>query len=203
MLDPLPTCRIGHLTAVAGPKGVGKSTLIRRLLDGENLGPDVSVPSDAHVWTGRKFRRKAESGVFDHVVMHYDILRPFGRGENGYRGDPATSVFACADRITFLTLRTTHERLCAQLARRLQETQDQSKRDGLRRIRALYDEEQFLAEWYDRWLRYVARRSNANDSSYFVDVHESYALTRVAPRRRRPSFGFRLQPLPRAAGFGL
>ena len=173
----LSGCRIGHLTVVAGPKAVGKSHFIRLLFADEALRRRVGVPVDAEVWTDRTLARGSpRPREIEHLVLHYDLLRLYDRGVSRYERDLATSILGCADQITFLTLRTTREHLCAQFDRRLHRKKGRRKLEHLQRLRTLYEDEDFLHDWYRRWLRFVDRWADVTVGSYFVDVHESYEL---------------------------
>ncbi len=180
-----PGCTIGHLTVVAGPKAVGKSTFIRRLQEDEVLRRRVAIPDDAEVCTGGSWLRREADGPIDHLVLHYDILRPLERGLAGYEHDPATSALAAARAITFLTLRTTPKRLTKQLEQRIASESGSKTVRRLGALRARYDDEQFVAQWYERWLRYTGQWADVTVASSFLEVHRSYALTPVVDRPAR------------------
>jgi hypothetical protein len=185
---------------VAGPKAVGKSHLIERLVEDDLLRERIGIPAGALVCGARTWLRgRPTVGTIDHLVLHYDILRPFDSGETDYHRDPATSALRCADQITFLTLRTSRARLCSQFDRRLGAHKPRVTLERRRRLRELYNHEEFLTEWYDRWLAFVGRWGAVTIGSYLVDPHDPFTLTSV-DREYQPSDSRR--PLFRQATAG-
>ena len=131
-------------------------------------------------------RRHLPSGAIDHLVLEYSILRPFRKSTmRTYERDPVTLVFRRAETITFLTIKTTAERLCAQLDRRIRSMVRRNKPLYRQRfqgqLRPLYENDRFLDDWYDRWLTFVAGFEDVTTTNYLVNPHEDYALT-VAER---------------------
>lgn len=43
------------------------------------------------------------------------------------------------------------------------------------------DDDRFLDEWYDRWLKFIAGFNGVTAGSYIVSPHEGYALTLAGP----------------------
>jgi hypothetical protein len=166
---------IGHLTVIAGPTAVGKSHLIRMLAEHDSLREQMAVAKDAPAFAAGELLKLPRVGTIDHLVLHYDILRPFIKGFPSHELDPGTAVFWTADQITFLTLRTTPERLRARLESRYAS----SPRKRLRRLRPLYTDDRFLADWYGRWLASVQLYRDVTAEHYFVEAHDGYALTPV------------------------
>jgi hypothetical protein len=169
--------RIKHLTVIAGPSASGKTHLLRKLRKDDLLRQRLGIAPD---WLGmgeNKLAEKLPRGEIEHFVLHYNILRPFDGMARTYETDPATSLFSCADKITFLTLTATIARLQAQVDRRLK------KRDkpSLRAVRILYEDERFLRTWYDRWLQFVARFEGVTAGNYRLSPYDGHELTPVGP----------------------
>jgi hypothetical protein len=181
---------IGHLTIVAGPTAVGKSHFINLLASDDLLRERFGISSDALVSTARSIGRNPPTEDVDHLVLHYDIMRPFSRNEKPYEQDLPMPLLGRAGTSTFLTLRAPEERLRAQLDAR--QAEDTRQQEHFRALRRLYEDEPSLIAWYDRWLRFVQQHSGAR--SYLVHVHQNYAVTPVAeqpvqPRRLRVAAG--------------
>ncbi len=166
---------IGHLTVIAGLPAVGKSRLIRVLREDDTLRERMAVPKDTPVHTATELLELHWSGTIDHLVLHYDILRPFIKRFPSYELDPGTAALRSAEKITFFTLRTTPERLRAQLESRLASR----PRKRLRKLRPFYADDRFLADWCDRWLTFVQLYRDVTVGHYLVDVHTDYVLTPV------------------------
>ena len=164
---------IGHLTVIAGPAAVGKSYLIRKLAEHDELREQMGIAKDVPALTARAFLKMRRSGTIDHLVLHYDILRPFYHGFPSYELDPGTAGLRSAERITFFTLRTTPERLRTQLEARIA----RRSQKHLLTLRTLYTDDRFIADWYDHWLRSVQLYRDVTAGHYFVDAHRDYALT--------------------------
>src|SRR5262249_42500358 len=85
--------------------------------------------------------------------------------------------------IVFFTLRTTDERLRAQLDRRiarLEEMPDELSRHRLRKQRELrrhYDDRRFVLEWYERWRAFVAGHQRSTSRHFYVDVSDDYEVS--------------------------
>jgi hypothetical protein len=124
-------------------------------------------------------RRRAEH--VDALILHYDLLRVLDRGIPAYGSDPALSLLDGAQRITFLTLRTSAGRLRAQLEQRriARPNRPPDRQAHHRRLRTLYEDDGFVDSWYDLWLEFVARYEVVTIGHFFVEVHEGYALTPV------------------------
>lgn len=174
--------KIGHLTVVAGPVAAGKSHLISTLAEDALLREKVGIPEvitppliASLLW------KKFPPGPIDHAVLHYNMLRPLNATVRAFERDPVVSLFGCAEKITFLTIGTTRERLCAQLDRRMARrhpTKPLNRKDRLyRELRVLYEDDRFLDDLYGRWLTFVARFEDVTAGSYIVGP--DHALTPV------------------------
>lgn len=166
--------RIEHLIVIAGPSAVGKSYLIRELRKDHFLAERLGVPQRSLSLRAVQLRRKLPTGALDHLILEYDILRPFTGKVPSYERDPATSLFRCAAQIAVLTLRTTGELLRAQSDSRKWTRAPRPRHELCRR---LYEDDALLDEWYDRWLTFVAGFQNVTAGNYIVNVHADYALT--------------------------
>jgi hypothetical protein len=104
-----------------------------------------------------------------HLLVHYDTIDvAHGRAFDleTYESDPATALFRYAEKITFITIRTTSGRLLAQLKRR--EEAASWRRPKLRR---LYENERLLAKSYEAWLKLVAGFKPVTVGNYIVTLH--------------------------------
>lgn len=197
--------RIAHLLVVSGPSGAGKSTFIRQLL-AESLPPEIRsrLPPGCEGWLqvdGNEILKRGLSldavlpgpPSLPGAVVHYDIVHIHRVGfRGGYGGDPASELFARADRITIADIRPARERLVEQLSGR---TAEQSRRKGwlrtlwrttfhvwLRRLRqrltgetvtvktSLYADQAWLAWCYGEWETFLrtAMQGRAGSSRIII-----------------------------------
>jgi GTPase SAR1 family protein len=171
---------IGHLIVVAGPPAVGKSLLIRRMAGDDLLRERLTVPKGAAALLPRDVMSRVAENV-EALILHYDLLRLLDRGIPAYGSDPSLSLLDSAQRITFLTLRTTAERLRAQLEQKriARPNRPPDRQAHHRMLRKLYEDDGFVHSWYDLWLEFAARYEAVTIGHFFVEVHEGYALTPV------------------------
>ncbi len=117
------TPRTSHLLIVAGPSGVGKSTLMARLAR-HDIPPALlaHLPGDVSEWPQllaadiNKVTPEQAAGFADGLVLHYNLTRCIEFG--GFRGDPALSLIERADRVTVVSLVASPERVATQLVER-------------------------------------------------------------------------------------
>lgn len=171
---------IDHLVVVAGPPAVGKSLLIRRLLSDDLLRERLRVPKGAPDMAARSVTRRRPAAV-EALILHYDLFRLLHQGIPAYEHDPSLALLEAAQGITFLTLRTSADRLRAQLDRRIARRDRPPRRQALHRtLRTLYEDDGLVRGWYDLWLEFVARYEAVTVGHSFVEVDEGYALTPVS-----------------------
>jgi hypothetical protein len=175
--------KIAHLTVVAGPVAVGKSHLISRLAEDALLRERAGIPEVTPPLIASLLWKKLPPGPIDHAVLHYNILRPLDAAMRTFERDPVVSLFPCAEKITFLTIRATRERLCAQLDRRIAQRNPNKrlyrKDHFYRELRVLYEDDLFVDDWYDRWLTFVSRFKSVTAGNYIVSPDEAHALIPV------------------------
>ena len=173
---------IEHLFVVAGPPAVGKSTLIRRLGSDDMLRERLGVPKDAPILDTRTVERSRPSAL-EALLFHYDLLRLLNRGIPAYENDPTLALLDSTRRVTFMTLRTSPDRLRAQLERRrlARPNRPLHRQAYHRTLRTLYQHDGFVRGWYDLWLDFVACYEAVTVGHFFVEVHDGYTLTPVAP----------------------
>jgi len=110
--------KINKLLLIAGPTSVGKTTLIRRILKGEEMElirrlglDDISnwraVDADQLDGLDEKY--------IENLILHYDILRPWGRGPQVYEKDEALDLLDCSSHVIILTLWASPEVLVDRL----------------------------------------------------------------------------------------
>jgi hypothetical protein len=179
---------IEHLVVVAGPPAVGKSRLIHRLGRDDLLRERLGVPKGAPSLDPRAAEGIRPASA-ESLILHYDLLRLLNRGIPAYESDSSLALLLDgAERITFLTLRTSADRLRAQLERRriARPNRPPHRQAYHRTLRTLYQDDRFVDGWYDLWLDFVARYDTVTIGHSFVEVDDGYALT----------------PVPRVAGAG-
>jgi hypothetical protein len=171
---------IGHLIIVAGPPAVGKSRLIRRMAGDDLLREWLGVPKDAPVLDTRSVVRRRPS-AFEALIFHYDLFRLLNRGIPAYEYDPTLALLDSTQRFTFLTLRTSPDRLRAQLERRriARPNRPPHRQAYFRTLRTLYQDDGFVRGWYELWLDFVDRYEAATVGHSFVEVDKGYTLTPV------------------------
>ena len=171
---------IEHLVVVAGPPAVGKSRLIRRLSGDDLLRERLGVPEGAPSLDTRSVLHRRPSAL-EALIFHYDLFRLLNRGIPAYEYDPTLALLESAKRVTFLTLRTSPDRLRAQLERRriARPNRPPHRQAWHRTLRTLYQEDGFVRGWYELWLDFVARYEAATIGHSFVEVDEGYTLTPV------------------------
>jgi hypothetical protein len=168
---------IRSLTVLAGPTAVGKTRLLESLAVDRRLRERLSMPTIAPVLTAGEFLQLDSSGPFDALILHYDILRPHHKGYGSHAADPGMAVLGGAEAISFFTLRTSPDRLAAQLDVRIACHEEPPKK--LRRLRPLYDDDRFVTDWYERWFGFVGQFRAVTTANYLVDAHHGYRLTAV------------------------
>lgn len=142
----------------------------------------------------------------DGLVLHYDFLRPFETSIAGYADDQALAALAAADAITIVTLHAAPERLAEALAarppkvRRLDPLRKTAASLGIRapgkpapvydkateharhaRLIALYRQPGWLAEWHERWRRFVDGSRGGRPGG---DVHVEWTAEADGPSFR-------------------
>jgi hypothetical protein len=173
--------KVRSLTVVAGPTAVGKTWLLRLLAADDQLRNRLGMPQTTRAVTPRELLKLKPSDPIDELVVHYDILKPHHKRFSSHAEDPSMAALHSAQAIAFFTLRTTPERLAAQLNRRIASREQPSKK--LQELKPLYDEGEFVADWYDRWFRFVDVFRDVTTANYVLDTHSDYRLTPVSARQ--------------------
>jgi SAM-dependent methyltransferase len=156
--------RIDHLLVVAGPTSSGKKTFERQLL--ENQLPEINNligEPDGRVWgdvVSANHIDKPSPAVRSHVLLHYDILRPFLRSTRVYERDEALEFFQCATKVTVVTMQTEAPKLARQIDQAEIKPREKSGRKPKKRhlrIRDLYHDENKVEEVYNSWIEFVGK----------------------------------------------
>ena len=120
---------IEHLLLIAGPSGAGKSTFIDALIN-NRLPEEIAgcLPKDAKKWPRTSAKEIAGKGLTAAIpparrcrglVVHYDIMRPYSKGYDGYEGDAVlTALTTIAVKITVTTVLPPPDRLLKQYLNR-------------------------------------------------------------------------------------
>lgn len=160
--------RIEDLTIVAGPTSSGKTTFIERLTASPELRRQAGIPQEVAAVVNATRLRQLPDGPLGHVILHYDLMRPFDRSLRTHQRDPATSLALAARRVTVLTLDPPRDRLAGQIKAA---NPNPSKRHL--RLEKLYREPGFVDRWYQEWFAFVA---SIGARHLVVDPAEGYAL---------------------------
>lgn len=167
--------QIDHLTVIAGPTAAGKGTLYRAL--DAKLRGRLGVPlSDSGYVTATQARTLAP-GRHSHVILHYDMLRPFETSLQTYARDPAADLIRAAQSVTFLTIFADSERLQRQITASEIDNRSPAKRSQRHlNIRELYQDPRFAASWYRRWLQFCQGFASKTAGSHFLHNRGEYAV---------------------------
>lgn len=138
------------ITVVAGPTSVGKSTFIEKLESSEDFRKNFGIKQKIDMFASYKLYDSPISEPLGHIVMHYDILRPFGRAIRTHERDPVLSILKSAKKVRVLTLKATSERLVDQIT--TGELEDSPRHQ---KIKELYSDLDFLNRWYKYWNDFV------------------------------------------------
>jgi len=162
--------QIDHLLVVGGPTSSGKKTIMARFMSNQmpELAKALGTP-DATVWGERlnanHLDKPDDQPVRSHVMLHYDIMRPFMRSTRVYERDEAMDLLSCAKRITFLTVATPSERLFKQIT--AAEIDKKFARSGKAknrhlRIREMYQDPAKVKEIYSTWIDFTKQHSDTH-----------------------------------------
>jgi hypothetical protein len=160
---------IDTLTIIAGATSSGKSTLMERLCKDAALRQQFDLPHITVTASARTLRA-LPARALDHVLFHYDLLRPFARPLRSYARDPALSLMRAAKRVNILTIMTPQQRLLAQL----EENELAGKKPSARHLELFrrYQVPGFLDEWHRAWFAFCQAKAVSrhdivvNDENY-------------------------------------
>ena len=128
------------------------------------------MPKAVPAVTPKEFVKLKASDPADELILHYDILKPHHKRFGSHAADPSTAVLYSAQAITFFTLKTTPERLAAQLDQRIASHEQSPTK--LRKLRPLYEDDRFVADWYERWFTFVDQFHDVTTGNYIVDANQ-------------------------------
>jgi SAM-dependent methyltransferase len=175
--------RIGRLIVIAGPTSAGKSTTQDRLLAGQ--APEVAGRvelGDPSAWLkiSAGWLPDLTEPAIDKLALHYDFLRPYLASAKTHDRDEALDVVDTADRVSFVTVWASPERLRKQLHD--SEIAPNTKMGvfrGKRRLRSIqrdYESPAKICEHYRRWFDYTRTKS---DDHVVVDMSDPVKLYTV------------------------
>jgi SAM-dependent methyltransferase len=169
--------RIDHLTVIAGPTSSGKSTLYKHL---DTMRVELGLPLRDSAYITASAARDLPEGRHEHVVLHYDLLRPFHSRLHSYERDIATDLISVAARVTFVTIVADRDRLCRQLVDG--EIAGRSKPPSSRHTQLLqqYAAPAFLSEWYRRWLSFCEGFSGKLAGHFIVENRGGFVVKGTA-----------------------
>jgi SAM-dependent methyltransferase len=167
--------RIDQLTVIAGPTSAGKGTLFRAL--DADLRSKLGIPLSDSGYVTASLARTLPPGRHSHVVLHYDMLRPFETSLHSYDRDLAVDLIRMAQRVTFLTIYADPERLQRQITASEIDSRNPGKQSHRHlKIRELYKDPGFIASWYFRWLEFCEAFREKTAGSFFLQNRGDYTI---------------------------
>ena len=179
--------KINNLLVIAGPNGIGKSTLIRRLKEGglSTVAQKLQL-GDIDSWKvldpGRELLALKDSPI-NKVILHYNFIRnyPFSEDKVLQRIRPSEKIIwvTCWAPPDILIKRISHRRkwITRSLPRSLLNPVKLFK--GPKRIkrlinigrkRRIYNNQLLMNERYRRWFEYC--NSQQHDSHWIIDIND-------------------------------
>ena len=146
--------RIGHLVVVAGPTSAGKSTLIERLRSDPAVRARIGLDEGGWLFDNAHLAA-LPNGPIERLVLHYDILRPWGRSIRSYGRDPALDLLDVAERVTVLTLMASPATMLKQIEQGELGRSGWKKPKRHHKLHERYRDAGFLEDWYRRWAAFI------------------------------------------------
>lgn len=179
--------RVNHLVVLAGPCAVGKTYLIERMAAGEanEVMKAMDLKRGAYeVANASKLDRLTDAEV-DTLLLHYNILCPYNH-KTTYATDEFLGLIECADRVTFATLWTDHDRYMRQfeqvkIAARTSGGKFKGQRRNEQWHRTLRDRAAVVS-LYRRWFDFTADRGR---NLVMCSTSEGYEVTTIEGWDRR------------------
>ena len=175
---------IRHLTVICGPTCSGKTTLMRRLESDAELRRTLDLPEKVSAAVGR-INAELPLGPQEHVMFHYDMLRPFGRSIRSHERDPACDLIRLADKVTFLTILTPAPRLRQQIFehevgkrvgfwKRIRKVSEGRQTARHRKLLKYYGNGDFLYQRYKEWFDFCAKFKEKTVDHVIVENEGEY-----------------------------
>ncbi|MBL1216281.1 MAG: hypothetical protein D8M59_02165 [Planctomycetes bacterium] len=175
------------MIVVAGPSGVGKSTLITQIARGEHPELSRTLGFDSGtIWEKRSASQLERSAAitksFDNLIFHYDIMRPvLRRYRDGYIADPALKSLDQAARLSIVSLWAPDDALITRLSTRTSLPFRRSltplnfpvriaRKRRYARLRRLYRRPQAVSQQYASWFDFTQDRQPTCEQHLVVDV---------------------------------
>jgi ubiquinone/menaquinone biosynthesis C-methylase UbiE len=159
---------IGHLVVVAGVACIGKTRFIDALFQSDSLRERFGI-AKAGLETINAFKiRSLPSRPLPNLILHYDILRPFGRHLERHSRDPVFHLLNCAERLTFITLIQSHD----VIVNRSIASGESSKRRA--QLAKHYDKKNFLKVWHQAWFDAISSMSEPALSHHIILAGDDY-----------------------------
>jgi 2-polyprenyl-3-methyl-5-hydroxy-6-metoxy-1,4-benzoquinol methylase len=148
--------KVETITVVAGLTSAGKSTFIKNLMSSSDFRKRFNIPDHIDTVASGDLYQSPLSDPLKHVILHYDILRPFDRALRTHDRDPVLSFLSTAKNVNILTIKPSSERLIEQIT-----SGEPKSSERHQKIKHLYLDPEFLSRWYGSWEDFIKKIPNA------------------------------------------
>lgn len=194
--------RIGHLVLVAGPSAAGKSSFMKRFIQGAQAGSEsrsryaagVGVVADHLGMTpGRhwapsayaKHLHEVSAPALDRLLLQYDFSRPAQKYWTRHGSDPVLDVLDTASRTSAITLWTPPDRLREQVRQRDRTRTPLSRRPRRASKMQRYADPANVLQMYDDFFQEIEGRVTEH---CLIEIGTSIQLHDVAEWQRLHRF---------------
>ena len=148
--------KISHLVVVVGPTSSGKSTLLGKLADDQQMRARFNL-EDGQWHSIHGHAIDLPRGRVDGVIVHYDLLRPYRRSIRTFERDPRCDLMSVADKVTVITLMPKPSVLKERIKKNELSGFTLKSRKRQKHLLGRYDDPSFLKSWYGQWFEFVAK----------------------------------------------